>query len=72
MYIFLASSAKVRPIFGRPMRIPLQSFIDTIYKVPAQQVQPKDDDSAYDRCKSPGNRDVTAKRARVLFIAYVS
>lgn len=59
MYRFLTTSAKVRPFFGRPMRISLQGFIDIIYKVPAQQVQPEDDDSACDRCENPGKTEMS-------------
>lgn len=33
MHGFLTSSAKVRPLFGRAVRIPLQNFIEIIYKV---------------------------------------
>lgn len=65
MHGFLTISAKARPLFGKTMRIPLQSFIDIIYKVPVWQVQPKDDDSACDRCESPGNTEVLQLKGHV-------
>lgn len=69
---FLPSHPNRGHIFGRTVRIPLQSFIDIIYKVPSQQVQPKDDDSTWDRCESWKQRDIPERRACGVFLAYAS